>query len=224
MSKNQKSKYWVGVLYLENMVTDWETLIYDLIPFPFAYAIHDKDQNKDGSLRKAHMHLIVAFNNTTTYNHAFSVFELLSSEDKKAINKIERVLNVRNMYDYLIHDTEGSKKEGKHLYEENERVLGNNFDIGAFEQLSKLDKMEIQFELAQIIIDEGYTNYVDFFNHVMSNFSERADYKEVILNYSGFFERLTKGNYLKREDELKYRHRVVRKEKTTSLDDYDLKK
>ena len=202
MSK-RKSKYWVGVLYPENMVENWETLIYDLIPFPFSYCIHDKDTNKDGSIRKKHLHLIVAFNNTTTYNHALSVFSNLNAEDKVAVNTIERILNIRNMYDYLIHDTEGSKKEGKYLYSPEERVEGNNFDIGSFEQLSKMEKMQIQMELAKIIVDNEFTNFVDFFNYYQENFADRSDYTEVVVLYSGFFERLTKGNYLKRENFLR---------------------
>ena len=63
------------------------------------------------------MHLIVAFPNTTTYKHALNVMDLLSAEGKKAINKCEAVVGIRNVYDYLIHDTEDCRKKGKEQYD-----------------------------------------------------------------------------------------------------------
>lgn len=197
MSKINKAKYWVGILYLENLKPNWKDEIGDLLQLPYAYCIHDKDLDEEGNVRKAHIHLIIAFSNTTTYKHAMGIFQLLNDEGKKAINTCQNVINIRHMFNYLIHDTEDSKKKGKYLYNENERVTGNNFDIGAFEQVSKADKMIIQKELAQVIVDKGFTNFIDFYEHAILTYSG-SDYYEVLVTYSGFFERLTKGNYQKR--------------------------
>lgn len=199
----RKSRHWCGVLYPENMIPNWEEEIYNIIPFPFSYCIHDKDTNKDGSIRKTHVHVIIVFNNTTTYKHALSLFEELSDKGKKAINKVERVLNIKNMYDYLIHDTDGARRAKKYLYDVSERVNGNNFDIGAYEQLSKTDKLNIQKEISSIIINERFTNFTDFYEYMMLDYGDDSQYFEVIITYSGFFERLIKGNYHKHES-LKY--------------------
>lgn len=107
-----KSRYWVGVLYNENMLENWQTEIGDILQLPFCYCIHDRDKLADESEdRKTHIHLIIAFNNTTTYNHAFNIFNMLSAEGKNALNKIESVVSIRSMYDYLIHDTETCRKK-----------------------------------------------------------------------------------------------------------------
>ena len=68
--------------------------------------------------------------------------DLLSAEGKKAINKCEAVVGIRNVYDYLIHDTEDCRKKGKEQYDPSERITGNNFDIGAYEQLGTAEKNE----------------------------------------------------------------------------------
>ena len=193
-SVSSKARYWVGVLYPENMCPDWQTSIYDLIGLPFAYCIHSADTDSKSEHRKDHVHLIIVFPNTTTYKHAFEVFELLSAVGKHALNKIESVTSIRCMYDYLIHDTEGCRKSGKTLYDSSARVTGNNFDIGCYEQLSLEDKKSMRRELSAFLLDHCFVNYAFFYSAVCDHFT--SEYEEIASDYSSFFERLCKGNYL----------------------------
>ena len=105
----EKSKYWVGVLYPENMISDWEDVIAEKIQLPFAYCVHNRDVDSEKEKRKEHVHLMIVFRNTTTYNHAMSVYQTLSAEGKSCTNKIERVFSVRGKYNYLIHDNNMSE-------------------------------------------------------------------------------------------------------------------
>lgn len=193
-----KARYWVGVLYPENMKEKWTEEIGDVVQVPYAYCIHGKDKDKKSEHRKDHVHLMLAFPNTTTYKHAMAVFSLLSAQKRQAVNTIQAVVNVRSMYDYLIHDTETCKKQGKELYDKSERITGNNFDIGAYEQLSIADKNEMTKELCLAIMEEGFTTFGDFFLHVVENY-EDSNYFDIVKTYSGLFERLTRSNYQKLE-------------------------
>ena len=192
----QKQRYWVGVLYPENMVDDWETQIGDLVEVPYSYCIHNTDEDSLSEHRKDHVHLILVWPNPTTYDHAMSVFNRLSADGRKALNRIEGVINIRNKYNYLIHDTETCRKVGKKLYPPEARKTGNNFDIGAYEQLSVSEKNDMCKELCKVIIDNGFTNFTDFFMYVLSNY-EDSNYFEILKSNSGLFERLTKGNFQK---------------------------
>lgn len=192
-----KSRYWVGVLYNENMLENWQTEIGDILQLPFCYCIHDRDKLADESEdRKTHTHLIIAFNNTTTYNHAFNIFNKLSAEGKNALNKIESVVSIRSMYDYLIHDTDTCRKKGKFLYSKSDRITGNNFDIGNFEQLSTTDRNKIVKELCDFIIENAVSNFADFYILCTEQFQD-SSYFEILRTYSGLFERLTRANYQK---------------------------
>ena len=117
MAKIDKARFWTGVLYPENMREDWKEVIGDTLQYPYAYCQHSQDKDSKSEHRKDHVHLIVAFPNTTTYKHALNVMDLLSAEGKKAINKCEAVVGIRNVYDYLIHDTEDCRKKGKEQYD-----------------------------------------------------------------------------------------------------------
>lgn len=193
-----KARYWTGVLYPENMVDNWQLEIGDIVQLPYAYCIHDADLTGKEEERKIHVHLILVFPNTTTFNHAMKVFNLLSKPNCKAINTCQAIVSIRGAYDYLIHDTEAARKQNKKLYDPSCRITGNLFDIGAYEQLGLAEKNEMCQLLCNIIISEKFTNFVDFYAYCMTEiFPEDSNYFEIVKAYSGLFERLTKGNFQK---------------------------
>lgn len=196
-SGKTKARYWQAVGYNENFVDNWRDVISEKFQVPFCYCVHDHDTTKEGEKRKTHTHIIIAFTNTTTENFALSVFKSIEKQGCSAYpnDVIQQVFDIGNAYNYLIHDTDDSRKKGKHLYDKKERICGNNFDIGNFEQLGKADKNRMLKELANLIIEKNYMNFSDFYMDVVSNFDET--YFDLISSHSGFFERLNKGNYLK---------------------------
>lgn len=196
-----KARYWVGVLYLENMVENWETDIADLIQLPYAYCVHNLDKDSESEHRKDHVHIIIVFPNTTTYNNAMNVFNILSANGKKALNTCQAIVSIRQMYEYLIHNTDGCKKKNKHLYNTIDRITGNNFDIGSYEQVSIAEKNDICKELCDLIIDMQFCNFSDFYLYAMQKYDD-TNYFEVLKTYSGLLERLTRGNYLKYKKEI----------------------
>ena len=191
----EKRKYWSVVLYPENMVDDWQDSIGDRLQVPYCYAIHDQDVDSESGQRKVHVHLILAFSNTTTYNNACSVLSSLNKEGCKAFNTVKPVFKIRSMYEYLIHNTEDCRKKKKFQYTPDDRICGNLFDIGLFEQVSVEDKKIILRELADLIVNNCYTNFSDFYIEVLSR-NDDFIYFDVATSYSGFLERLCKGNYL----------------------------
>lgn len=187
-------------MYNENMLDNWQDEIASKVQIPYVYCVHDKCFEKDGKTpRKTHTHIILCFSNTTTYSHALQVFKRLEKNGCSAIpnDHIESIVGIRHMYDYLIHDTEDCKKKNKHLYDASERIAGNNFDIGSYEQLSTKEKLDMRKELCNLIIEDDITNFSDFYKAVVSNFDD--EYFEILSTYSGLFERLTKGNFQRRQ-------------------------
>lgn len=186
-----KAKYWSAVLYPESMVDDWENKISDLLQVSYVYCIHDKDITGHNEDRKIHVHVVIAFNNTTTYKHALSLFQRLQPN----CSFCEQVLNIRYIYDYLIHNTDSCKKANKYLYDVSERVCGNNFDIGSFEQLSLNDKRKMLKELCDFIVVNNIGNFTHFYEMYSDVFG--LEYFEIVASYSGLLERLCKGIYLR---------------------------
>ena len=202
-----KSKYWWAICYPENMKEGWQEDISDLLQVPYAYCIHDKDLDHDGDCRKEHLHLMIAFPNTTTEKHAKSVFKELEKPGcKMTLNDtINRVINVRRAYNYLIHDTDECREKGKYQYDPKERLTGNDFDIGAFEQIGLEEKMKIRRELSIFLIQKQFTDYTTFYQYVINNYD--SEYENIVVSYQGHFDKLCKGCHHRAEKRRKYLER-----------------
>lgn len=187
------SRYWWAVLYPENMIDDWEEKIDDTIQLPYAYCKHTLDRDSKSEHRKDHVHLIVAKNNTTTYKHIMAVFNLLSAPGKKALNKCEAIIDIRHAYDYLIHDTKSCQKQGKEKYDPSERIEGNNFDIGAYEQISQAAKNEMLREMLDFVVDNAIMDITTFYIEFKP--LTNAQYFDVFKSYGSLIERVCKGNH-----------------------------
>lgn len=188
-----RARYWVGVGYPENMRPDWQDVIGEVVQLPYTYCIHNQDTDGDADDRKVHVHIMLAFPNTTTYKSALGILQELSADGKKAFPTAQKVHNVRYMYNYLIHDTEDARKKHKHQYDKSERICGNGFDIGSYEQLSLDEKNSILVEMEKLIYSKGYYNYADFYRVVLDSYP--AEYAAVVRGNSGHFSRLLKGMF-----------------------------
>ena len=193
-----KQRYWQAVIWINSLVEvrpEWEEEIAESLQLPFAYCIHDKDVKKDGSPRDPHMHLILAFPNTTTYKHALTIFKEFAG---KAVNTCEACKSITYCYNYLIHDTDDARKKKKYQYSERERVRGNNFDIGFYEQISLEEKRELLGELIDFIIEKGFTNLIDFTIECKRDdrFSS-VKYKDVRISYTTTLDKFCAANYKK---------------------------
>lgn len=193
----EKASKWTAVCYPENMLDGWEEQIGHILQLPFAYCLHHKDGDSKSEHRKDHIHIIIVWPGPTTYTNALKVVQKLSKPGAICCNTVQAVINVRYMYDYLIHDTETARKEGKELYRPEDRITGNNFDIGAYEQLGAKEKNDMALQLCMEIIDQKIMNFADFLVVTMENHEGDVNYFEVIKSYSGLFDRTINGVWKK---------------------------
>lgn len=192
--KEGNAKYFTGSLYPENMPTDWEDNISNILQLPACYCIHNKDTNNDKQGRKTHVHLIVAFRNTTTKNHALNIFNRLSLEGLKCCPFVESVIDIQHIYNYLIHDTDDARKKGKFQYDPSERICVNGFDIGLYVQQTASEKEDLLCDIEKLAFEPQFMNFKRLAMYVRDNMSK--DHMRVTREYSGYLERITKGNYL----------------------------
>ena len=188
------SRYFTGSCYPENMIDNWEYECSHILQIPFCYCIHNKDINNDREGRKVHVHFILAFPNTTTKNHALNVINKLSKPNFVCCPHLEVPVNIRYIYNYLIHDTDNARSKGKYQYNSSDRICCNGFDIGSFEQISIVDKQKIIHELEILAMKPEYMNFKRLAKDIIENYNEF--YIEILRQYSGYLERITKGNFL----------------------------
>lgn len=196
----EKSRYWAAVLYPENMIPDWREKLPDLVEWPFAYCLHYKDKDLKSEHRKDHLHLMVAWSNTTTKKAAFELCDRLSAPGRRCLSTIQSVHNVRRMYDYLLHETEDAKKAGKEVYPKEDRIEGNGFDIGQLEQISTEEKSDAAKEICKFVIDRKIGNLADLYIIL----TETEDFKDAVYweafkQYNSMIDRICKAVWLKED-------------------------
>lgn len=199
MDWKDKSRIWEPILYPENMLDDWESRIEEITQYPLAYAIHDKDVDELGQLRKPHVHMILSFPNTTTRKHALNVANRFSRSGCTCCSSVADVDVVRSAFDYLVHDTDDCRKKGKYLYYKDglEPICKNNFDIGFLEQFDAGYKRQVCSDLTMIILSENICNAADFLQMLYDRFSDQPVYFETWLSYSAALNRVINGVYQK---------------------------
>lgn len=215
----ENDRYWMVSMYTENMLPTWKDDIDELLRRPYSYCVHDKDKDEFGKLRKEHVHIILAYPNTTTYKHAYNLFNRLTVPGKISIHQIEACINVRNCDNYLIHDTDDCRKKGKFQYSIDERIRGNDYDIGAYEQVSIQEQNEIVVEISNLICVEQIQNYADLFEYLLANFDDWK-YFNCLRSHSSHFNRLCDGVYRRknRKDYSKQLAEFKYKEQNKNMD------
>lgn len=191
MANDIKARFWVGILWNESMLEDWENRLETVLQIPYCYIVHDKDITFHGDPKAKHTHIMVAYGNTTTEAAVKSMFNELSKPGFQCCNKVFRVRGVKYMYDYLIHNTTQAKKENKFQYLPSERKHGLGWDTDAFNQMQIVDKLRAVMELSQDIVSVGITTYSQLYQYVVKNYD--LSYLEIMISYSGHFDRMVKG-------------------------------
>lgn len=184
----EKARYWALVAYTENMLDNWESIIADRLQVPCFYAIHDKDIDKDGHLRKTHVHINLVFPNTTTRNAAIVLVNQLSRPGCRCCSTAQVIVNIKSVYDYCIHNTVSSKH--KYQYPVDARICINNFEIGLYEQVSCADKISMVAEITQDIIDYNIISIVQLFQFVIK--FKDSSYLPVYTGYISYFDKICK--------------------------------
>lgn len=187
-----KARVWTAVLYPESMKVPLED-VEEVLQGPGCYIVHDKDVNKEGELLKAHIHIFKVWNGGITYGKALEEFRELGE-----VNKVERVKGVEFIYEYFIHNTEKAKKAGKYQYSPEERISFNGFNIDKYKSKETTSERaeEVTKALCSYIVQSGISNFIDLYRYAVEVYGE--DGYKAVSSRSGFLEKLTRGNYLKR--------------------------
>lgn len=86
---------------------------------------------------------------------------------------------------------------GARYYDPSERITGNGFDIGNYEQISTAEKQHMLKELTWFIMSEGYETINEFTQPALERFGEQ--YWEIMVSYSAFLVKYLNGNKMMRE-------------------------
>lgn len=183
--KEIKKRYWAFVAYPESMPDDWLDIL-QLQGLAIAISpLHDKDKDPTGEVKKPHYHIIIVFNNATTYNNVLNLTKTINGTIPIHLE------SVRGMYRYLTH----RDNPDKYQYDEKQIIKLNGFDYDVYISTSEI--LEIKKEILNLIDDLSIEEYSTLINYCRK---ERTDYLEVVCNNTIFWNTyLTSKRHAKKE-------------------------
>lgn len=150
---NIKSRNWTILIYPDSAPTDWEDRLAGLT---YCYCLHNKDKDENGNLKKAHIHVLLTFEGTVTYNTMKELTDSLTSPIPQPARSLRGTIR------YLIH---ADNKEKYHYKREDIVSVGMDEQIEqAFEnkktdQQKQKERASMAYKLANIISTQKFFNW-----------------------------------------------------------------
>lgn len=171
----EKSRNFTFLLYPdgEGFPSDWDERL-EKIGVPIAISpLHDKDKNKNRTLKKPHYHGIYIANNPVTAESVRNKLKaVLSSEHEecKAVAKVQIIYeSLESVYLYLTHESKDAITKNKYRYDKADIKHISNFDIDRYVVIDVETKNQILKILLQIIRVYSIPNILDLHDFIEEN-------------------------------------------------------
>ena len=171
-----KSKYFCAVLYPDSTTYDTEKVIKALALEHLTFAvspIHDRDVEDDGSFKKCHYHLLLAYSSATTLNNIRSWFNACGMPVSD-LHTVRVCASGVGYYRYLTHKDNPEKVQ---YNDKDIRVFNDADDL--FKKFSKTasDKIDDLARIFQIVDELNTISFHSLIQYLM--FNERDLFKLV---------------------------------------------
>lgn len=163
-----KSRYFCALLYPDSITYDTEKVIKALAMEHLTFAvspIHDKDVEEDGSKKKAHYHLLLAYSSATTLNNIRGWFKVCGMPESD-LHSVRVCASGVGYYRYLTHRDNLEKAQ----YDANDIRIFNDSDE-LFKKFSKTasEKIDDLVRIFQIVDELNTISFHSLIQYLMLN-------------------------------------------------------
>lgn len=171
-----KKRNWWFVIYPDSLPNNWKDIL-NLSGLPYAISpLHCDDLNPDGTPKKPHYHVIVLYQNPTTFRNVCTLTESLNAPHPQYLDSI------KGAYRYLTHKDNPEKAQ----YDEKNIELGNGFNYRDIIEITKSEALKIKRELTLIIKEREFIEYYSFILYCIEE--KNDDYFEVASTNTIYFQ------------------------------------
>ena len=163
-----KSKYFCAILYPDSSTYDTEKVIKALSQEHLTFAvspIHDRDVEDDGSLKKAHYHLLLSYSSSTTLNNIRGWFNVCGLPESD-LHSVRVCASGVGFFRYLTHKDNPEKAQ----YDDKDIRVFNDFDE-IFKKFANTesDKIDKLVRIFQIVDDLDTISFHFLVQYLMLN-------------------------------------------------------
>lgn len=155
--KVQKSRNFAFVLYEDSCTPNWQEKLANLYS-PVYYILHNCDANPDGTLKKPHYHILLAFENPRSIKSV----ERFCEEIGAANGVVQQVQCLKGYARYLCH----LDNPDKHLYSQEDVICIGGADYSTMIN-TESDKLSQVSDIIAFINEHGIFVYADLIDYCL---------------------------------------------------------
>lgn len=149
------------VVYPESAPINWIEILEEMIIPVLISPLHDKDYNSDGSLKKAHYHVMICFDGVKSVEQVRVLFEKINGVGCEIVNSL------RSYARYLVHMDNPDKAQYNHQ---------NVIAFGGIDYqrivMQPTDKYLIISEILDYCVDNSIYSYASLLMYAKNNKKE----------------------------------------------------
>lgn len=172
----KRGRNWTIVVYPDSAPQDWRSILDNLHIQWIESPLHDKDVNPDGTIKKAHWHVLLLFDGNKSYQQVKDITVKLNTVNP------QRVESARGMVRYMIH----LDNPEKYQYNVKDIVSHGGADIDALMKPTTTNRLQTLKEIITYIHENQVTNMMDLLMYAIQNnddwFNIMADYNTLIIS------------------------------------------
>lgn len=164
-----KGRDWTIIVYVDSAPSDWRSVLDDTHLRWVESPLHDKDVNEDGTLKKAHWHVLISFEGPTTINTVKKLVEPLNAPEARKVG------SARGLVRYMIH----MDNPEKYQYDKSDIIGHNGADVESYFELTATNKLMLMKDMVTYIYKNEVDNYGDF---LMTCIEESDEWFDIAVN------------------------------------------
>lgn len=157
--KDDRSRNWVIIVYPESAPDDWRGILDNMRVQWIESPLHDKDTNPDGTIKKAHWHIILAFGSKKSYKQVKEIADKLNAPVP------QKVHNMKGQVRYLIH----LDNPEKYQYSVEEVKSHGGIDVDKYFKATSSQRYEMIREMIDFVNENNILEMKDLIDYASKN-------------------------------------------------------
>lgn len=174
----KKGRDWTFIVYPESAPKSWREILNDTHMRWIESPLHNKDTNPDGTVKKAHWHILLSADGPITER---AVKEIIKPLNGPAPQKVGSSIG---MVRYFCH----MDNPEKYQYDMNDIVGHNGADVQSYFKMTETSRISTMKEMVKFIYDNQIDNFADLLMYCITErdddlwFKTAVDHNTLALN------------------------------------------
>lgn len=159
---HDRTRIWAAVVYPESAPENWRDILDDYHIEWAESPLHEFDTNPTGEVKKAHWHIVLAFDGPKSYEQVVEILAPLNGPIPQRCHSLKGAVR------YFAH----LDNPEKYQYSVSDIVAHGGFDVAAALAPSSSERYAIITEMIQYVKAEGVTEYQDLMDYALAEHSD----------------------------------------------------